>query len=489
MAAEIRRGGNRVDTRSLPRPRLDLSLRQTGTTTLAGGDLASPVVISDWGGLRRARVAAPRRPASEDELRAALLTAAESGTGVALRGYGHSAGGQSFGDRAAILDLRGLNRVLELDHAARTVRLQGGASWADVTRVAEPVRLGPTTKQEFETFTIGGSIAANAHGKSIDHGPLVGGVSSLRLMKADGSIVTASRNENAELFAATVGGYGLLGVIVEATLELVEDRPVSNEAPVMRDARELIASYIERVQSGREATPLCYGFLDGACRRGFYVAYVYDDDDRRAPLAQLERHEPPPGLFNAFVRVQRRSALARRAALRLTWAASRRSETTLRSRRLLLWDEPPAGLVGTLLQKFVVPVARFADLVERAGEILRRDRHELPVLTPHFRFVPANGEALLSLSPEDGIALILSHLARPGDRRWVSAFERATGELLEAALELGGRHYLTFDSVACREQLLRGYPGWDSFVALKRRHDPDQVFTSSFYERYEGPRK
>jgi len=444
--------------------------------------------VTDWGRLQRATVPASPRPTSEEELRAVVIAAAASGTGLSLRGYGHSAGGQSFGEGAAMLDMRGLDRVVEFDPRARTIRLQGGASWAALTRVAEPHRLGPTTKQEFETFTIGGSIAANAHGKSIDHGPLIGGVRSLRLMKADGSLISASRDENADLFAAAAGGYGLLGVIVDATLGLVEDRPVTSEAPVMLDAPELIAAYVERLRTRRESTPLCYGFLDGFCRRGFYVAYAYDDGDRNTPLAELERHEPPPGLFNAFVRMQRRSALARRGALRLTWAASRRSETTLRSRRLLLWDEPPAGLTGTLLQKFVVPVEGFAELVGRAGEILQRHRGELAVLTPHFRFVPGSDEALLSLSPDDGIAFILSHLARPDDRRWMEAFERATGEMLEAALELGGRHYLTFDSVASRSQLLRGYPNWDRFVALKRRHDPDHLFTSSFYERYEGPR-
>ncbi|MBA2545844.1 MAG: FAD-binding oxidoreductase [Solirubrobacterales bacterium] len=442
--------------------------------------------VTDSGGLQCATVPSSPRPASEKELRAVVLAAAASGTGVSLRGYGHSAGGQSFGEGAAMLDLRGLDRVVEFDPQARTIRLQGGASWAALTRAAEPHRLGPTTKQEFETFTIGGSIAANAHGKSVDHGPLIGGVRSLRLMKADGSIVTASRSENADLFAAVAGGYGLFGVIVDATLELVEDRPVRSETPLLLDAPDLIAAYVERLGSRREATPLCYGFLDPACRRGFYVAYVYDGDDREVPLEQLERHEPPPGAFNAFVRIQRRSALARRAALRITWAASRRSETTLRSRRLLLWDEPPAGLAGTLLQKFVVPVARFADLVRRAGQILDRYRGELAVLTPHFRFVPGNDEALLSLAPEDSIAFILSHLARPEDPRWTAAFERATGELLEAALELGGRHYLTFDSVASRSQLLRGYPDWDRFVALKRHHDPDRLFRSNFYERYEG---
>ncbi|MFN2628568.1 MAG: FAD-binding oxidoreductase [Gaiellaceae bacterium] len=442
--------------------------------------------VTDWGGLEHATVATTERARSEDELVALVRDAGRRGGKLSLRGCGHSSGGQSFAGGATMLDLRGLDRVLAIDPEARRARIQGGATWAQLTPLLEPHRLGPTTKQEFEGFTLGGTVAANAHGKSIDHGPIGSAVRGLRLLKADGEIVKVSREQDGELFRAAIGGYGLLGAILDVELDLVDDRPVENGELVSLKAGALAEHYVARVRADREHTPLCYGFFDVRCERGFYVAYTYLEDGRERDLDELERHEPPPALFNLLVRAQRRSAAARRGSLRLLRAASRGHEVTLRSRRLLLWDEVPAGLEGSLLQKYVIPAGRFPAFVELAHETLGRHGRDLPLLTPHFRFVPGGDDALLSFAREDGVCFILSHLTRAGDARWRRAFEAATGELLEACIGEGGRHYLTFDATASREQLVRAYPEWDEFVALKRRHDPGELFTSSFWERYAG---
>lgn len=454
------------------------------SSALAGGRAAARN-LSDWGRLESSLVYSVERPGSVDELSAVLADATGVGRSVALRGAAHSTGGQSYAAGATVIDLRRLDRVPALDRERCEIRVQAGADWAAVTRAAEPLRLGPTTKQEFECFTIGGSIAANAHGKSIDHGPLISGVRSLRVMGADGEVSEVSRDRDPELFRGVVGGYGLLGIIVDATLGLVPDPAVRNAKPVMMDVEELIESYVGALSHDRSRMPLCYGFMDPACKRGFYLAYSIDDEASARGLDELRGHEPPVALFNAFVGVQRRSARARAAAIRATFAASRRPELTLRSRRLLLWEQPPRGLAGSVLQKYVVPVERFASFVRAAREVLESHRRRLPVMTPHFRFVPGDDEAMLPLSPSDGICFILSHLARPGDEDWRRSFADASSALVDAALAEGGRHYLTFDRTASRAQLLRGYPAWDRFVSLKRARDPGRLFTSSFFEAYE----
>jgi len=287
------------------------------------------------------------------------------------------------------------------------------------------------------------------------------------------------------LAIAAIGGYGLLGAIVDATLDLVEDRPVRNSERTMLALEPLLERYLERV-GDRERTPLCYGFLDRDFRRGFYVAYTYVDDSLGRSLDELKRHEPAPALFNAFVALQRRSPLVRRHALRVLWAATRKPELTLRSRRLLLWDEPPVALHNSILQKYIVPVEGFTAFARRAGEILARHGRSLPLLSPHFRFVPGGDEAVLPLAERDSVCLILSHLTSSGDPLWRQTFERATTyDLVEACGAHGGHHYLTFDSSATRDQLVRAYPRWEEFVAIKRRIDPDGLFTSRFYEQYE----
>ncbi|WPB81414.1 FAD-binding oxidoreductase [Archangium violaceum] len=439
--------------------------------------------VTDWGRMQSAPVRAVVHPADEEQLRRYVVGAVASGAKVSIRGIGHSAGGQSFCRDAVMIDMRNLKRVLEFDAGSRTIRVQAGASWADLTPLLEVHGLSVTTKQEFDSFTLGGSIAANVHGKTIEFGPLIESIQSLRLLRADGRIINVSREENADLFPAVVGGYGLAGVVVDVTLALALDRVVEKSEVILMRSEPLCASYIQRLKSPGERPALCYGFLDATCSQGFYVTYTHAHENGDGDLRRLKRNEPPPLLFNAFVWLQQRSKFARDRAFQVMVHTASHSERTLRSRRLLLWDDIPGAFDSMLLQKYVVPVERFHEFTRAAGQIFAR-HPELPLLTNHFRFVPGNSEALLALAPRDSICMIPCYLARKDDARWVEKLALATHELLDAALALGGSYYLAFDTLATPEQFQRAYPKAKAFFALKRAHDPDETFSSFFYEKY-----
>jgi decaprenylphospho-beta-D-ribofuranose 2-oxidase len=438
--------------------------------------------ITDWGRLQSARVRQVANPQTEEQLVELVRNAARTGAPLSIRGVAHSAGGQSFAPDSVVIEMRGLARVLAIDEAARTIRVQAGASWGDITPLLESRGLAVTTKQEFDTFTIGGSIAANVHGKSVDYGPLIESVQSLRLLKADGQLVNISRQENAELFPAVIGGYGLLGAVVDVTLNLVRDRPVRKAEVVLNDVTDLCRSYDQRVQPGDNRPALCYGFLDRACEQGFYVTYAYADGAPR-DLGDLKRAETPSVLFDLFVWMQRHFSFVQRRSFGLMWMGSGSPETTLRSRRLLLWDRPPHAFDKMLLQKYFIPKDRFCEFAQLAGRIFSK-YPDLLLLTNHFRFVPGNSEALLSFAPQDSICMIPCYLADQGTSGWVARLTAATNELVEAALSLNGRHYLAFDILATPEQVRRAYPRFGPFLELKRLNDPAALFRSMLYDKY-----
>jgi decaprenylphospho-beta-D-ribofuranose 2-oxidase len=292
--------------------------------------------MTDWGRMVHANVAQIARPKTEAELQAVVRYAAQNKLKVSLRGAGHSALGHSIVDGGIMIDILGLNQVLDLDTAKKTLRVQTGATWGQLTRVLEPVRLAISTKQEFDNFTVGGSIAANIHGKSIDYGPIITHILSLRLLKADGEIVTASRTQYPDLFTGAIGGYGLLGIVVDVTFQLVEDRVVEKSESVYMSTDALIKAYVERVRRDPKNTPLCYGFFNADCKLGFYVTYSCADAPAGADLGPLKRDETKPILFDLFAWLQRTFTFVRRRAFHTMWSASANAETTLRSRRLLL---------------------------------------------------------------------------------------------------------------------------------------------------------
>ena len=75
-------------------------------------------------------------------------------------------------------------------------------------------------------------MAANVHGKSIDYPAIISHVLSFRILTADGEILNVSREEHPDLFRAAIGGWGLLGIIVDVTLQLVDDRVVEKSEVV-----------------------------------------------------------------------------------------------------------------------------------------------------------------------------------------------------------------------------------------------------------------
>src|SRR5829696_549199 len=128
-------------------------------------------------------------------------------------------GGQAFRRGGMVLDMRPMNGI-RLDPDKRIVTVGAGATWHDIQNALHP-RFAVKAMQSTDIFSVGGSISVNAHGMDHRAGALLGSIRSLRVMLADGQVVTASPAENDALFRHVVGGYGLFGVILSAELEVV----------------------------------------------------------------------------------------------------------------------------------------------------------------------------------------------------------------------------------------------------------------------------
>jgi decaprenylphospho-beta-D-ribofuranose 2-oxidase len=437
--------------------------------------------VTDWGRIKHAKVDRIAQPKSEDDLRAIVAYAQKNNLKISMRGAGHNTVGQSFIENGIMVDMMALNRIIELDENRKTLRVQCGATWEQVTRALEPKRLGVSTKQEFDIFSVGGSLAANVHGKSIDYPAMISHVLSFRILTGDGEILNVSRDEHPDLFRAAIGGWGLLGIIIDVTLQLVDDRVVEKSEVVYMKSEPLIIAYIERAKRDPGATPLCYGFLDTGFSNGFYITYRYLDDGKTYPLDELKRDEPNPVFFNTFVWLQRHCRFIRRKAFSLTWATSANPEVTLRSRRLLLWDRAPKSFNDMLLQKYYIPVKNFAGFLPKAKAILDRYQKDIKLLLLHFRYQPFNNEATLASLQDEAMCFLPVYLAEKDNPKWVAIYEQVTNELVNEVLAHEGSFYLTFIP-ATLEQVRRAYPHWDRFVEVKKKYDTEDRFTSLFYE-------
>src|SRR5262250_3297519 len=187
-------------------------------------------IVNDVTGLNPIPVWAIATPTSIEEIQDAIRRT----TGpISIGGGRFSMGGQTASPGSLHLDMRRFNRVVSFSPLNRTIRVQTGIRWCDIQRFIDPHNLSVKIMQTYANFTVGGSLSVNVHGRYIGQGPLILSVRSIRLVLASAELVEASPTENATLFYGAIGGYGALGVIVEAELQLADNTRVQRVAAKM----------------------------------------------------------------------------------------------------------------------------------------------------------------------------------------------------------------------------------------------------------------
>jgi FAD/FMN-containing dehydrogenase len=135
--------------------------------------------------------------------------------------------GRSYGDSCqnlggTVLDARGLDRFMAFDAGTGVLRCEAGILFDDILRLAVPrgwfLPVAPGTR----FVTVGGAIANDVHGKNhVRVGSLGRHVLGFELLRSDGARLHCTPSAHADLFAATIGGLGLTGLISWADLQLV----------------------------------------------------------------------------------------------------------------------------------------------------------------------------------------------------------------------------------------------------------------------------
>jgi FAD/FMN-containing dehydrogenase len=181
-----------------------------------------------------------------DDVAAAIRFAREHDLPLAVRGGGHNGGGLGSVDDGVVIDLSPLKAV-SVDPGARTVRVGGGCVWADVDGATGPHDLAVPTGVISSTG-VGGLTLGGGHGYlARRHGLTVDNLLSAEMVLADGSRVTASPDENPDLFWAIRGGGGNFGVVTEFTFRAHPLQTVVGGPTfwAIEDADELLAAYRE----------------------------------------------------------------------------------------------------------------------------------------------------------------------------------------------------------------------------------------------------
>jgi glycolate oxidase len=216
------------------------------------------------------------RPTSADEVVEIVRRASADRTSITAAGGQTSTTGGSITDCGIVLSLRALDRIIDVDLATRTARVQAGVTLGEFKRVAaaEGLLFAPDPTSE-DDVTIGGAIACNASGaRSLRYGATRSHVLGLKVVLANGDVLDVRRpglEKNTAGYALAqdpvdwfVGSEGTLGIVVEAELALLPrpDHVTGLAIPFWSENEAL--RFVVAARGSTRLAPHCLEYFDGA---------------------------------------------------------------------------------------------------------------------------------------------------------------------------------------------------------------------------------
>jgi FAD/FMN-containing dehydrogenase len=212
-----------------------------------------------WNGMVDRHPALIVRCASTEDVSAAVVFARDNGLIVSVRGGAHSTPGYSTCDGGIVIDLQPMNGV-DVDPDKGTARVQGGAKWADLDGATQEHGLAVTGGRVSDTGVGGLSLGSGSGWLERPYGATCESLLSAEVVAADGSVVRASDDENADLLWGLKGGGGNFGVVTGFEFRLHPVGPIVMGGMLAfprAQAREIVRAY--RDFMARASDQVCGG--------------------------------------------------------------------------------------------------------------------------------------------------------------------------------------------------------------------------------------
>ena len=409
------------------------------------------------------RPAAIAQCATREDVVAALAFARENGLEIAIRSGGHSVAGASLSDGGLVIDMRAMNAV-SVDPEAKVATVAGGAIWADVDAACQPHGLATTGGRVSTTGVAGLTLGGGSGWLERKLGLACDSLLSAEVVLADGRTVTASEEENPELFWALHGAGGNFGVVTEMRFRLSE-LPVATLALLIFPAQrgpEVLRRYRDLIEAGapdelgggvlyitgppEEFVP---EHLQGELVVGAAAIYAGSEEETRAVFAPILDLGPEGGMVAEMPYAEIQSALDDPPGFRNYWSAE-----------------------------------HLESLPDEAIDVFCERAHDMVVPSPSQHIVFPWGGAVAGQGsewplPERSATWVVHPLGLwedPADDDQAIAWARGTCAAFKPFAT--GDVYLNFVGDEGRDRVIAGFgrENYERLAALKAELDPDNVF-------------
>lgn len=401
------------------------------------------------------------------------------------RGGGFSYAAASFRDGGLVQDMGVFTRILAFDPNSGSIRVEAGITFGDLLSFLVSRGWWLPVCPGYSLITIGGAIAANIHGK----GPASDGifedwVQSLVLFHPSHGYQHLSRTDGARVFWLTLGGLGLTGVIVEATLRI--ERLPRSQVSVSRRAVASFEETIELLLAG-DGARFQYSWHDMSRNAGPERGFLFS-----GAFGAAENAHPNPSHWHARPCPRSERLLARRPPISLMTGPVAVAMNALYRGAV---GRKPARYEEDLFS-FLFPFSHQHVYFSLFG---KKGFCEYQMLVPTEAVRPFL-QALRRALKESGSTIVFASLKRfSGKNRHLTLrgdgisfaidFPRSeqSADLLRrldmVAQETGALPYLIKDSRLPRSVVEATYPEYDAFRSELAAYDPQRLYRSELSDR------
>ena len=437
------------------------------------------------------------RPASVQGLQQVVGDAKANRFTLSIAGGRHAMGGQQFLSEGVLVDMRGMNRIIDFDQQRGLIEVGAGIEWPALIDYLEAAQAGSLEKWTIaqkqtgaDRLTLGGALSCNAHGRGLAMKPIVGDVEAFTLVDAAGEVRKCSRADNAELFRLAIGGYGLFGIIATVTLRLVRRQKVERTVEIV-DIDKLMPAFEARIAAGYiygdwqfSTDPAATDFL------GRGVFSCYRPVDPATPMSESRKeltiddwrnlmylgHTDKKKAWEAY------SAHYLATSGQIYWSDRMQQSVYIDDYHRELDPELNPGKTATeMITEIYVPRASLVAFLAQVAEDFRANAVNLIYGT--VRLVERDDESFLAWARQPW-ACVIFNLHVTHDEVSLAKAANDFRHLIDRGLQQGGSFYLTYHRWADRAEVAAAYPEFAEFLRLKRQYDPEERFQSDWYRQY-----
>lgn len=435
-------------------------------------------ILSGWGNYPKAN-SYVIIPSGVTDLQASVLNKQ-----VIARGLGRSYADQAIHTNRKVCICTRLHHFLSWDETEGILECEAGTSLEEIIRTFAPRGWMPMICPGTKFVTIGGAIANDIHGKAHHcDGSFVNCVISFTILLADGTITTASREINSDLFLANFGGLGLLGIILTAKIRLrkVETTYFRQQSVKVDNLDEMLAAleqYKDYNYSVAWIDPLATGKKLGSGVLTVGNAASLKELPHPLKKEPLKIHHLSKLNVPFFLPNITLNNVTVRLLNKMIGTVQNSNKTFVHYEKFFFpldminnWNKG-YGKRGFIQYQFVIPEEKGRSNLNQIMERIASSGCS-PFLNVFKKM--GEGQGVMSF-PFKGYTLAIDFPVTKGLRNF-------TRELDQLVVGAGGRIYLGKDAMLDKATFRQMYPRYEEWLAVKAKYDPDNKFSSDLSTR------